>query len=562
MGNFIASLIDTYNIPLLTAFLLGILTSISPCPLATNITAVGFLSKDIKTAKNTLLNALFYIIGRGISYTLLAGLIYFGISSFTVSGIFQGWGEKLLAPVLLIMGFFMLGIFKINLHSQDDKWEKSKQWLSKKGYLGSLGLGMIFALAFCPYSGVLFFGILMPLILKSASGFLLASLFALGTGLPVAVFAVLMVLSLQKMSKIYRITHKVEKYLRYIVAFIFIGVGLYFLIKYTFGIEDFDIFYPFAALANWLTFSVLGIKQGSYLGSSVEFFLYDVLKIFALMLVIGYSMSALRYYLPIEKLRNFLTRRKLYGLDYFFAAIFGVVTPFCSCSSIPLFVGFLEARIPLGVTFTFMITSPLVNEVAIVLLLGIFGWRIMVFYVIAAILIGMAGGFVLGKLKMEKYVEDFVWKIHTPKQNPKEIKREPFIKVFPQLSREALGIIKKIALYIIIGVGVGAFIHGYVPEGFFEKYLENTGFWSVPLATILAVPMYANASGVIPVIQSLVAKGIPLGTALAFMMATVGLSLPEALILKKVLKWKLLAAFFGFVTVGIILIGYVFNFLF
>lgn len=323
-----------------------------------------------------------------------------------------------------------------------------------------------------------------------------------------------------------------------------------------------DIFYPLEALANWLTFFVLGIEQGSHLGNSLQFFFYDTFKIFALILVITHFMSALRYYLPIEKLRDFLTERKLYGLDYFFATVFGAITPFCSCSSIPLFIGFLEARIPLGVTFAFIITSPLINEVAIALFLGIFGWQVTLLYIAAGVLIGMTAGFVLGKLNMEKYVEDFVWKVHAQKQNQMEVQKESFFKIFPQISQEALDITKKIALYIIIGVGVGAVIHGYVPEGFFEKYLDSAGFWGVPLATILAVPMYANASGVIPIIQSLVDKGVPLGTALAFMMAVVGLSLPEALILKKVLKWQLLATFFGVVTIGIIMIGYVFNWIF
>ena len=323
-----------------------------------------------------------------------------------------------------------------------------------------------------------------------------------------------------------------------------------------------DIFYPLEAFSNWITFSLLNIEQGIQLGMSVQFFVYDTFKIFVLLLVITHFMSALRYYLPIEKLRDFLLKNKLYGIDYFLATVFGAITPFCSCSSIPLFIGFLEAKIPLGTTFAFMITSPLINEVAIALFLSIFGWQVTMLYIAVGILIGMTGGFILGKLKMEKYVEDFVWKIHSKKQNQPEVKKETFIKIFPQISKEAFGIIKKIALYIIIGVGVGAFIHGYVPEGFFEKYLESAGFWSVPLATILAIPMYANASGVIPIIQSLVAKGVPLGTALAFMMAVVGLSLPEALILKKVLKWQLLATFFGVVTIGIIVIGYLFNWIF
>ncbi len=561
MENLINLLIDSYNIPLLTAFLLGILTSISPCPLATNIAAVGFLSKDIKTAKNTLLNALFYIIGRGVSYTLVAGLIFLGLSSFTVSGIFQGWGEKLLAPVLLVMGLFMLGVFKINFNVKSEKWEKFKQWLSGKGYLGSLGLGMIFALAFCPYSGVLFFGMLVPLILKSTAGILLAPVFAIGTGLPVAIFAGLMVFSLQKMSQAYQITRKIEKWLRYMVAFLFIGTGLYYL-KYTFGVEKLDIFYPFEVFADWVTFSIFNIEAGSRLGHSVQFFIYDILKIFALMLVIMHLVSALRYYLPVEKLRNFLTEKKLFGLDYFFASIFGALTPFCSCSSIPLFIGFLEARIPLGVTFAFIITSPLVNEVSIALFLGIFGWQVTVAYVLAGITIGMLGGFILGKLKMEKYVEDFVWKVHAPTQNQSETKTEPLAKIFPKISQEAFGIIKKIGLYILVGVGLGSVIHGYVPEGFFEVYLEKAGYLGVPVAAVLAVPMYADAAGIIPVIQSLVAKGLPLGTAIAFMMGVIGLSFPAGLILKKVLKWQLLVTFFGLVTVGIIIIGYLLNWLF
>lgn len=561
MIDFINSLIDTNNIPLLTAFLLGILTSISPCPLATNIAAVGFLSKDIKTTKNTLLNALFYIIGRGISYALVASLIYFGLSSFSVSGVFQGWGEKLLAPVLIIMGLFMLGIFKVNIHIGGEKWEKFKQWLSGKGYLGALGLGMIFALAFCPYSGVLFFGILMPLVLNSTEGLFLTPFFALGTGLPVAIFAFLMVISLKKMSKAYHITRKVEKWLRYIVALLFISVGIYYL-KYTFGIENFDIFYPFEFFSKWLTYSVFALENGSHLGGAVEFFIYDSLKIFALMIVITHIMSLMRFYLPIEKLRDFLSSRKFYGLDYFLATVFGALTPFCTCSSIPLFVGFLEARIPLGVTFAFLITSPLVNEAAVALFIGIFGWEVTLMYVLAGIVIGMVGGFILGKMKLEKYVEEFVWKIKSDKLDKSTKKQMPWKKIVVLVSKEAFEITRKVAIYILVGIAIGALIHGFVPQGFFEQYLENAGIFGVPLAVILAVPMYSNATGVIPIIQALVAKGVPLGTALAFMMGVVGLSLPEALILKKVLKWQLLAWFFGLVTVGIILIGFLFNAIF
>lgn len=321
-----------------------------------------------------------------------------------------------------------------------------------------------------------------------------------------------------------------------------------------------DIFYPFEALANWLSFTVFSLEKTSHLGMSVEFFLYDTLKIFALMIIITHLMSILRYYLPIEKLRDFLTSRNFYGTDYFLASLFGAVTPFCSCSSLPLFIGFLSARIPLGVTFAFLITSPLINEVALALFLGIFGWKITLLYLVAGMSIGMIGGFLLGKMKLEKFVEDFVWKMEKPKTHTAE--KTSFWKHFPELSKEAFAITKKVSLYLLLGIALGAAIHGYVPAGFFEKSLESAGIFGVPLAVLLAVPLYANASGVIPIIQALIAKGVPLGTALAFMMATVGLSLPEALILKKVLKWQLLGAFFGVVTVGIMVIGYVFHAIF
>jgi uncharacterized membrane protein YraQ (UPF0718 family) len=318
------------------------------------------------------------------------------------------------------------------------------------------------------------------------------------------------------------------------------------------------LFLPLENLANWLSFSLLNLDPQSKLGSSIEFFIYDVLKILVMMLFITHFMTMLRHYLPKEKIRDFLTKKKLFGLDYFLATVFGALTPFCSCSSIPLFIGFLEINIPLGVTFAFMITSPLINEIAIALFLGIFGWKITLLYIAAGMTIGMIGGFILGKLKMEKYVEEFVWK---SEQKFKSKTEEKTLKeALPDISKRAFKIIKKILPYLLIGIGVGAFIHGYIPENFFEAYLEKAGIFGVPVAVILAVPMYANASGVIPIIDSLVDKGVPLGTALSFMMAVVGLSLPEAMILKKVLKWQLLATFFTVVTIGIILIGYLFNF--
>ncbi|MBP6890911.1 sulfite exporter TauE/SafE family protein [Candidatus Parcubacteria bacterium] len=225
----INSLIDNYNIPVLSAFLLGVLTSISPCPLATNITAVAFISKDIKTPKHTILSGLFYTLGRGISYTLLATLIYFGLSSFQISRIFQGWGDKVLGPVLIVIGLVMFGVIKINLKNNSQTTEKIKLWLADKGYIGSLALGMLFAFAFCPYSGVLFFGVLIPLVLQSTGGLLLPPLFALGTGLPVIIFSVLIAFSMQAVGKAFQAVQKIEKWLRYGVASIFILTGIYYL---------------------------------------------------------------------------------------------------------------------------------------------------------------------------------------------------------------------------------------------------------------------------------------------------------------------------------------------
>lgn len=233
--DFINALIDNYNIPILTAFLLGVLTSISPCPLATNITAIAFISKEIKLAKNTLLNGIFYTIGRSVSYTILAALIYFGLSSFKISNIFQGWGDKLLGPALILIGLFMLNIIKINFGFGKEGLDKLKIWFAKKGFLGSFLLGVLFALAFCPYSGVLFFGILIPLILKSNQVLILASSFAVGTGLAVIVFSLLIAFSLSKVGKTFQIIKNMEKWIRYVVSFVFLGVGIYytyFLIKF------------------------------------------------------------------------------------------------------------------------------------------------------------------------------------------------------------------------------------------------------------------------------------------------------------------------------------------
>lgn len=227
--DIINSLINTYNIPILTAFLIGLLTSISPCPLATNITAIAFISKEIKTPKNTLLNGMFYTLGRGISYATLTILVYFGFSSFQISRIFQGWGDKVLGPILIILGLIMFGVIKVNINSSNESIEKLKAWLAKKGYIGAILLGMLFALAFCPYSGVLFFGIIIPLVLKSNEALLLPPFFALGTGIPVIIFSFLIAFSMKKMGQFFAIVEKVEKFTRVIVAIVFMLVGIYYL---------------------------------------------------------------------------------------------------------------------------------------------------------------------------------------------------------------------------------------------------------------------------------------------------------------------------------------------
>jgi len=320
-----------------------------------------------------------------------------------------------------------------------------------------------------------------------------------------------------------------------------------------------DIFYPLQLVADWLTARIFQLDIQSHLGSSINFFIYDSLKIVLLLLVINYFMAIVRHYLPVEKLRDFLASRRWYGFDHLMASLFGTITPFCSCSSIPLFVGFLEAGIPLGVTFSFLITSPLVNEAAVVLFFGLFGWKITLWYVFAGVILGVIGGFFLGKLKLEKYVADYVWKIKAQKYQAVEDKESSgaLVKRFWQ---EGWQITKKILPYVLAGIALGAVIHGFVPTGFLEKYITKDNLLAVPISVLIAVPMYANATSVIPIMQALVEKGIPLGTALAFMMAVVGLSLPEALILKKVMKIPLLVYFFGITALSIMIIGYAFNF--
>lgn len=314
--------------------------------------------------------------------------------------------------------------------------------------------------------------------------------------------------------------------------------------------------------ADWLVYGIMGLDSASPLGTAVNFFFYDTIKILILLFFISVLMGIINAYFPIERLRNYLQTHKMYGLQYLLASIFGAVTPFCSCSSIPLFIGFVKGGIPLGVTFAFLITSPLVNEVAVAMFLGSFGLKVTLIYVVSGILLGVIGGFVLGRMKLENQLSDWVRQIQAQATTEAEAwKKEhtSFWKRLPSIVSNAWGIVRGVLIYILIGIGIGAFMHGFVPEGFFEQYMSKDNWFTVPLSVILAVPMYANAAGIVPVIEVFVAKGIPIGTAIAFMMAVVGLSLPEATLLKKVMKWRLIGIFFGTVTLFIILSEYLFN---
>lgn len=312
-------------------------------------------------------------------------------------------------------------------------------------------------------------------------------------------------------------------------------------------------------ITNRFIYIVLHLEPTAHITQALNFFLYDSIKIIILLIVITNLMTLLNSYLPIEKIRNFLIKNRLFWLEYFFASIFGAITPFCTCSSIPLFVWFLKAGIPLGVTFAFLITSPLVNEVAIALFLGIFWLKITAIYMISGIVMGMFWGWLLGKMKLEKYLADFI-QVKRANQSDEIIQKKiVFWQRIKEIIKEARSITIKIIPYVLLGVAIGWAIHGFIPTGFFEKYITENNPFAVPIAVLLGIPMYANATSIIPIVQALIAKWIPLWTGLAFMMAVVGLSLPEFLILKKVMKIKLLLIFFGVVWLCIICLWYFFN---
>lgn len=309
-------------------------------------------------------------------------------------------------------------------------------------------------------------------------------------------------------------------------------------------------------IVDALVADVFGMDKTSQAGGAIHFFIYDTIKIYMLLVLIIFAVSFLRTYFNTEKVRVYLQGKSEFTGNIL-AALFGIITPFCSCSAIPLFLGFMQARIPLGITFSFLISSPMNNEIAIALLFGLFGWKITALYIGFGLLVAIIGGFVVGRLGMEKYVlipvvpmsgdlEDVEIKL-TMKKRVKES------------WNYTMDILQKIYLYVMIGVGIGAFIHGYIPTEFIVKYAGSNTWYSVPLAVMLGVPMYSNAAGVMPLIEVLTSKGMLLGTALSFMMAITALSLPEAMILKRILHVKLIAIFFGIVALGIMGVGYLFN---
>jgi hypothetical protein len=313
-----------------------------------------------------------------------------------------------------------------------------------------------------------------------------------------------------------------------------------------------------APLAAWLTYSLCGLATGTHLGATVEFFVYESPKVLMLLTLVVFGVGIIRSFFTPERTRRLLSGRRE-ATGNVLAALLGTVTPFCSCSAVPLFIGFVTTGVPLGVTFSFLVSSPMVNEVALVLLFGLFGWKVAAIYLTTGLVIAIVSGWIIGRLRMEKHVEDWVFETKTGAAVPEP---EPDWSARIRLGLDAVrDIVGRVWLYVLLGIAVGAGIHGYVPENFMASIMGKGAWWSVPLAVLIGVPMYSNAAGIIPIVQALLGKGAALGTVLAFMMSVIALSLPEAIILRKVLKPRLIATFFGVVALGIILVGYLFNFL-
>ncbi len=313
--------------------------------------------------------------------------------------------------------------------------------------------------------------------------------------------------------------------------------------------------YPFS---SWLTYSLLDLSPGTHLASAVKFFVYDAPKVLMLLVLVVFGVGIVRSFFTPETTRRILAgKREATGTVL--AALLGVVTPFCSCSAVPLFIGFVASGVPLGVTFSFLVSAPMVNEVALVLLYGLFGWRIAAIYLATGLAIAMVSGFVIGRLGMEKHIEPWVFESAGEGGDPAGEKRLSFrdrVRLGLDSVRDIVG---KVWPYVLAGIAVGAVIHGYAPENVLAGIMGADAWWSVPAAVAIGIPLYSNAAGIIPIVQALLEKGAALGTVLAFMMSVIGLSLPEAIILRKVLKLRLIAVFVGVVGAGILVVGYLFN---
>jgi hypothetical protein len=317
-----------------------------------------------------------------------------------------------------------------------------------------------------------------------------------------------------------------------------------------------DIFKPIQIFADWITYVVLRMFKGSILAGAVNFFIYDSLKIFLLLSVIIFVVSVIRSYLPPEKTKKWLSNR-FEIIGNILAALIGIVTPFCSCSAVPLFIGLVESGVPLGVTFSYLISAPMVNEVAAIMLLSLFGPIIALLYIASGVIIAIVVGYILGRMKLEHLVEDYVWKIKVNSQMI-DIKKSFFDRL-KEAYEYTLDLVKKVFPYVLVGVAAGALVHGYAPENFLAKIAGKGNVLAVPLAVLIGVPLYSNAAGTIPIVKSLIEKGLPIGTSLAFMMSITALSFPEMIILRKVLKPKLLIIYIMILTLGIIFTGYLFN---
>lgn len=320
------------------------------------------------------------------------------------------------------------------------------------------------------------------------------------------------------------------------------------------------LYFNLQDLTDLIIYKLFGLAGEYRLTKALHFFIFEVPKVLMLLTLIVFVVGIIRSYFSPEKTRKALEGKPLF-IGNIMAASLGIVTPFCSCSAIPLFIGFMETGIPVGVTFSFLISAPMINEVALVLLFGLFGWKVALVYVSTGLFIAITAGWIIGKLNVNRFVESWVFDIKAGNILTDD-GRIPFSERLKAGTAAVREIVAKVWIYIVIGVGVGSFVHGYVPENFMASIMGKSAWWSVPLAVIIGVPLYSNAAGVIPILQALIAKGASLGTALAFIMSVIGLSLPEMIILKKVIKLPLIIMFVSIVATGITIVGYLFNFLF